>query len=175
MKASREHKPQQSRVMQNKIIQCKPDHLFNDIPSAFSRDIPEKFIENLKDIKEELNRIRDNQTYKVDGVYKDGENDVNNKLYSDALISFRSLVSNFLYINEYTQKRDPKTPPIIIHSTNAYPVVKSLFDNSIDTKVGQRIYDDNIKNKKSKDNDKLESDIKQWKEYAPKVVNIICQ
>lgn len=29
-------------------IQQKRDHLFNNIPSAFSRDIPQKHIENLK-------------------------------------------------------------------------------------------------------------------------------
>lgn len=171
MKVAKEHKPKQSRVIQNKIIQCKVDHLFNDIPSAFSRDIPKKFIENLKDIKEKLNRIRDNPTYKVDDVYKDGENDVNTNLYSDALMSFRSLVSRSTYSFEYNKMiRNTELPPIIIHSTNAYPIVKSLFDNSVDTKVK-----DNIKDKKSKDKDKLESDIKQWKEYAPKVVNIICQ
>lgn len=152
MKAAKEQKTQQSRVIQNKIIQCKPDHLFNDIPSAFSRDIPEQYIENLAEIKKELNKIRNTPTYIPMDVYKKGVIDDNNHKYSNALQMFRNVLN-------YPFHR----------ASVIYPVVSDLFNNSIDPKVKHHLLQGDFKNRSGV----LQEDLDKWIRYIPDVTMAI--
>lgn len=152
MKAAKEHKPQQSRVIQNKIIQCKPDHLFNDIPSAFSRDIPKQYIENLAEIKEELNKMRNTPAYIPMDVYQEGVIDDNNQKYSNALQMFRNVLN-------YPFHR----------ASVIYPVVSDLFNNSIDPKVKHYLLQGEFKQKKSS----LQIDLDKWLKFKPNVAMAI--
>lgn len=152
MKAPKEHKPQLSRVMQNKIIQCKPDHLFNDIPSAFSRDIPEQYIQKLAEIKNDLNKIRNTLAYIPMDVYQEGEIDDNNQKYSNALRIFRGVLNY------------PFHHASVIHS-----VVSDLFNNSIDPKVKHHLLQGDFKQKKSS----LQKDLDDWLKFVPSVAMII--
>lgn len=138
-----------NKKRQTVTTQQKPDHLFNNIPAAFSKDIPEKHIDNLKQIKSELKTIRDK--YIAEDVYLPGETDVNNSAYSEALKMFKSLTTNR-----------------IIHRFLAYKIVKDLFVNSIDSKVENHLI------KKDKvDKNSIITDKNKWIEYIPKVVKTI--
>ena len=132
-------------------IQLKRDHLFNNIPSAFSRGIPQKHIKNLKNIKENLEKIRNDARYIPEGVYSTGETDVNTIGYSNALATFRELC---------------KAP--IIHSQNSYPIVDNLFRNSIDSKVEEHLVGQSPQLR-----DDINRDKKLWFDYIPSVVRII--
>ena len=120
-------KNQQSRILtipkRKGLLQLKKDHLFNDLPSAFSRKIPDKYINQLANVRNFLNSIRDNTNFICDNVYPNGVDDTNSVAYSSALRSFR------IFCENYNGN----------HASSVYPVISELFDSSIDPEVEKYI------------------------------------
>lgn len=122
------------------------DHLFNDIPKALEKNIPERFISSFKSsgIPNELKAIRDKTENGRWGERKD--KDPNNDSYAKALTEFR----NFLNAYDSSKKADINE------------VVKKLFDSSYDTNVAR--YCDNQGKKKE-----------IWMSFVPRVEEVIAE
>lgn len=133
-------------------LQLKRDHLFNDLPSAFSRDIPNRYIVNLANVRNTLNAIRNNTNFIWDDVYPDGEDDANSLAYTSALQDFR------LFCEKYNG----------IHASAVYPIVSELFDSSIDPKV-----ENYISNHHSNLNTLMETAKRNWKNQKTNVNRVI--
>lgn len=120
------------------------DHLFNDIPKALEKNIPERFISSFSTsgIPNELKAIRDSTENGRWGERKD--KDPNNDSYAKALTEFRN------FLNSYDSSK----------KAGINEVVKKLFVSSYDTNVAK--YCDNQGKKRE-----------IWMSFVPRVVDVI--
>ena len=97
------------------------DHLFNDIPKALEKEIPERFISSFRSsgIPNDLKAIRDSTENGRWGERKD--KDPNNDSYAKALTEFRN------FLNSYDSSK----------KAGINEVVKKLFVSSYDTNVAK--------------------------------------
>ncbi|MFK2265041.1 hypothetical protein ACIXMS_05445 [Bacteroides fragilis] len=112
--------------------QSRPDHLFNDIPSALTKGgIPDCFIIAFRGEQyvRELSGLRDKFVTAPMGNRK--KLDVNSNNYATSLTAFRD------YLNNLGNKT------LVYNREEALAIVIDLFKNSIDTDVPAKLENEN--------------------------------
>lgn len=134
--------------------QSRPDHLFNDIPSALTKGgIPDCFIIAFRGEQyvRELSGLRDKFVTAPMGNRK--KLDVNSNNYATSLTAFRD------YLNNLGNKT------LVYNREEALAIVIDLFKNSIDTDVPAKLENEN----------QIRRAIEKWQKYIIQVVDTIAQ
>ncbi|WP_414519676.1 hypothetical protein [Nostoc sp. PCC 9305] len=126
------------------VVQCKWDHLFNDIPKTLLNLPKELKKSRIEMIRKNLNTIRDNDRYGVEDLH-DGI-DINSKKYGISNQWFQTAVEG------YNQG--------LFNEGSVREATYYLWHNSIDTEVSNR-----LRNTTGINSARIENAINEWNSY----------